>query len=290
VPVLAQEDLETNLQNLKDAVAKKDVDTVKKLAVETSAAAKKQLEAQPPSDPGEKENWQKHLEYVRDVQLFCEYSLFATGIQGTPAQTVELIGLLENMNPKSKYLEDAYARYFVALNSTGQGAKIPAIAEKALASQPDNLDLLLISTDGALSRGQWDRAGTLGRRMITAAQKNTKPPEGVPEAEYEKKRTQAINHGHYAVGMSAAARNQYAEADRELRAALPSLQGNNGLLGPALFQLGVANYNLGKMTLNKGKMLDAVKFSQQSAAIQGPVQQQAYRNAMLIQQEADKMR
>src|SRR5581483_1086025 len=98
--------------------------------------------------------------------------------QGTPAQTVELLGMLEEMNPKSKYLEDAYLRYFAALNGTGQAAKIPAIAEKALASNPDNIDLLLVGTDSALSRSQWDRASTLGRRMIAAAGKNTKAPEG----------------------------------------------------------------------------------------------------------------
>jgi hypothetical protein len=75
-----------------------------------------------------------------------------------------------------------------------------------------------------------------------------------------------------------------------LRAALPLIKGNNPMLGPALFFLGVANYNIGKLTLNKAKMLEAAKFSQDSAAIQGPYQDQAYRNAMNIKTEADHMR
>jgi hypothetical protein len=60
--------------------------------------------------------------------------------------------------------------------------------------------------------------------------------------------------------------------------------------GPALFYLGMSNYQLGKMTLNKAKMLEAAKFSEQSMAIPGPFQDQARHNSLVIKDEAAKMR
>jgi hypothetical protein len=44
------------------------------------------------------------------------------------------------------------------------------------------------------------------------------------------------------------------------------------------------------MTANKAKMVEAAKFSEQSAAIQGPTQDQAYKNAMAMKAAAEKMR
>jgi hypothetical protein len=62
------------------------------------------------------------------------------------------------------------------------------------------------------------------------------------------------------------------------------------MAGPALFYLGIVNYKIGQATLNKAKMLEAVKFSQDAAAIPGPQQEQASKNAYNIKTEADKMR
>jgi hypothetical protein len=62
------------------------------------------------------------------------------------------------------------------------------------------------------------------------------------------------------------------------------------MMGPALFYLGVVNYKIAKATLNKAKMLEAAKFSQDAANIPGPQQSQAYTNAMNIKKEADQMR
>ena len=77
---------------------------------------------------------------------------------------------------------------------------------------------------------------------------------------------------------------------RNLRAALPLIKGNTAMLGPALFYLGVANYNLARLTLSKAKMLEAAKFSEDSAKIAGPYQDQAYKNASLMKTEAASMR
>ena len=63
---------------------------------------------------------------------------------------------------------------------------------------------------------------------------------------------------------------QYFEADKELRAALPLIQGNTAMTAPALFYLGMANYDLGRRTMSKARVPEAAKFSEQAAAIKGP--------------------
>ena len=62
------------------------------------------------------------------------------------------------------------------------------------------------------------------------------------------------------------------------------------MLAPALFYLGTANYNLGKMTASKAKMLEGAKFSDQCAAIPGDLAQQASKNSAVMKAEAAKMR
>ena len=71
--------------------------------------------------------------------------------------------------------------------------------------------------------------------------------------------------------------------------------------GPALFENGVsgriigcrigrryrgmANYNLGKLMLNKALVQEAAKFSQQSAQIESPYAEQARHNALVMTHE-----
>ena len=62
------------------------------------------------------------------------------------------------------------------------------------------------------------------------------------------------------------------------------------MAGPALFFLGMANYELGKMTLNKARVLEAAKFSEQATAIEGPYREQARHNALVMRNEAARMR
>jgi hypothetical protein len=85
-------------------------------------------------------------------------------------------------------------------------------------------------------------------------------------------------------------RSQFFESDKNLRAALPFIKGNTTMTQSALYYLGLANYQLGKMTTNKGQVIEAVKFSQQAAALPGPFAQNAAHNARVMQNEVTTMR
>jgi hypothetical protein len=62
------------------------------------------------------------------------------------------------------------------------------------------------------------------------------------------------------------------------------------MLAAALFYLGTANYQLGKMTLDKARVLEGAKFSEQCSLIEGPYAEQARHNAIVMKTEGQRMR
>ena len=285
--VVTPTSLENSYKALQDAVAKKDAAQVKKLAAETCAMARETQKSSLPEGV-EQETWDKHLAYARDIEVYTEYALFATAVEAPAATTVDLIVALEEQNPKSKYLDGAYGPYFVALQQTGGGARIPAVAEKALANFPKNDDLLLVLADNAIEHKQSDRALGYAQRLIAAL--NRPKPEEMTAGAWERKRGAALGRGHWIAGIVHSEKQQYMAADQELRASLPLIKGNDAMTAAALFNLGLANYQLGKMLMRKSQVLEAVKFSEQAASIQGPYAQQAWHNAQIMKTEAAKMR
>jgi hypothetical protein len=288
-PAVATADkLDDTFQNLKDAVGKKDATQVKTLVAELNPMVKEVTAAPAPSDPDEKQIWTSRIAYAQSITEYCEYGLFATAIQSPPAVTVDLIATLEQQNPSSKYLDEAYLQYFAALKQTGvSDAKISGVAAKALEHLPNNPDLLLVMMQSTYGK-QNDKALNYANRLIAALGKPK--PEDVSAADWERKRSTSLGPAHWMAGVIYCSSGTYAPGDRELRAALPLIAGNTAMTGPALFYLGLANYKLGQMTNNKARMLEAVKFMQQSSVIPGTFADQARHNAIVIQAEADRMR
>jgi hypothetical protein len=62
------------------------------------------------------------------------------------------------------------------------------------------------------------------------------------------------------------------------------------MLASAYFQLGVANYHLGRQGMNRAQVMEGATFSEKAAAYRGAYQQQAWTNAHLMKQEAERMR
>jgi len=285
----AADTLDGTFDSLKEAAAKKDVAQVKTLAASLFALVQAQISAPAPASAEDKEMWTYNVSHAKDVQLNAEYELSALAYQGPPATTVELLAMIEKENPKSKYLDAAYGRYLVALTQSGAEAQVVPAAEKGLASFPDNEDLLLAMVNSSLAHNQNANALTYARRLVTALNKKAKPEE-MAEADWQKKKDADLGRGYWVIGVMAADRNLYAEADKNLRAALPLIRGNDAMMAPALYYLGVANYQLGKQTLSKARVLEGAKFSEEAAALPGNLQQQAWHNANVMKDEANKMR
>jgi hypothetical protein len=287
--VITTGDLEAAFQDLQQAGSAKDAPRVKTLAERVFTLADEIIAMPAPESEVEREFLVKQATFARQTKDFTEYVLYSTALQTPPALTAELMETLERHNPKSKYLEEAYGRYLVALNQSGASARIPAIAEKALANFPENEDLLLVLADAAMEKKQSGNALNYAQRLIAVLNKHPQP-EGMAAADWGRKRTAALGRSHWIAGMVQSERNQYFAADKSLRAALPLIKGNDAMTAPALYFLALANYQLGKMTLNKAQVLEAAKFSEQAAAINGPLAQNAWRNSVVMKAEADKMR
>jgi hypothetical protein len=286
--VAAAQDVDTSYQNLQDAVAKKDVETIKKLAAETSALARQEIAK--PGDTSDPDAAKKRLDDLHAIDTYTEYALYATAAQSEAPVMVDLIATLEKQNPKSKYLDLGYGPYLAALAKTGATAKIPEIAEKALANFPENPYLLDPLARNAASHGQNDRTIAYSIRIIALWNSHPKPPEGMSEAEWNRERDATLGPSYYMAGMSYAATSRWVDADKNLRAALPYAKGSSTNYAAALLNLGIANYQYGKMTMNKARILEGAKFSEQCAGIQGSMAQEAWHNAQAMKAEADRMR
>jgi len=287
--VVAAGDLDSAYQSLQEAQAKKDPEAVKKLAAEVVALAREAEGEAAPTNADEQEAWKKRVAYAKDIETYSEYALFSTAVQAEPAITIDLLVTLEKQNPKSKYLEQGYGSYFVALAKTGAAAKVPQVAEAALPNFPDSPDLLVVLANAAITKQQNDKALTYANRLVASLGRRPKP-EGVAAADWERQKGAWLGRGYWIAGMVSAEKNKFIDADRNLRAALPLIKGDQAMMGGALFQLGWANYQLGKMTADKTKVLQAVKFSEDASKIDGPFAHQAWLNAQNMKTEANKMR
>ncbi|HEY2012180.1 MAG TPA: hypothetical protein VGH38_01710 [Bryobacteraceae bacterium] len=289
-PVVAlADDLDDGFQSLKDAVAKKDIALVKKLVSDVYPLACQAAAVPAPKDAEEAAAWKARVEFAKSVEDYSEYALFAVAVGAPAATQVDLISTLEQQSPKSKYLDEAYGPYLVALSQSGKESKVIPTAEKALANFPNNEDLLLVLTDAAMAKNP-DRALALANRLTAAFNKQTKPPSTMTAADWEKKKSAGLGHGYWVAGVISGSKGQYVNCDKNLRAALPLIKGNDAMMGPALFFLGMSNYQLGKMTNNKAKVLEAAKFSEQSAAFTSAYTDQARHNALVMKDEGSKMR
>lgn len=284
-----QSGLEENYSSLKEALPSKDVAKIKQLAAETHRHAQEVITSAAPTNAEEKKDWQDHVTRAKEIDVFADYALFSTALQSEAAVAVDLFATLVEQSPKSKYLEDGYANYFGFLRATNAGAKVPAIAEAGLKANPDNVDCLTELMTAALGKGAQPTALAYAQRLIAAVAKHSKP-EASAAAEWERRRGAALGYGYYVAGVVHSGQAKYFDAEKELRAALPYLRGNDAMLGPALFNLGVSCYQVGKMTLNKKMVLEGANFSKQASAIKGAHAAQAYTNASAMEREAATMR
>ena len=99
---------------LKDAQAKKDSDSVKKLAVESSKLARAEAAVPQPADAAAVADWKQRVDFAKQVDQFAEYSLASTAI-ADPANLQDLVETLLTMNPKSQYLGNCAHVYLDAL-------------------------------------------------------------------------------------------------------------------------------------------------------------------------------
>ncbi len=260
---------------LKAAVAKGDAAEAKKWSARTSEAARKIVASTKPTDDEEKHQ----LEYAKEVDEYAEYALYVLALKAQPKEEVDLVDTLIKQNPKSQYLPEVASSYFAALGKAGEASKVCPAADKMAVDK--NAEAMLQAADCAW-RG--NRASSVISYAAKAAEAvNTRAKrEGVSDSDWATQKSVLLGTANFYTGVGNAMEMRFGPANRALRAALPAIKGNPQLYSIALFDLGLANYSLGKPLGDKAQMREGLKFFQQSAEMSGPMQDQASRNAKLV--------
>jgi hypothetical protein len=261
-------DLDAAWGNLKAAEAKKDVDGVLKWSAKTTEIAPKV-----PAD---------EADHAKDVLKYTEYALFSVAVQESdPAKSMKLV---EAIPAKSDYMAQALPKYAAAARQANAIPQAVAFGEKLYGAGVANEDLLLLMADASMRAQKNDKTAEYGVKAAQLAGSRPKP-EGVSDADWEKRKNALVGMGNWMAGMGYAAQNKFSDADKVLRTALPLVKDQQQVYNMALFNLGLANYQLARASKNKAQITDALKFTEQAAATPGPFQAQAQKNVPVIKKE-----
>jgi tetratricopeptide (TPR) repeat protein len=268
--------VEVAYNNLKAAEGKNDPDAVVKWSAETSRLARKDVTSPKPGEGKEQ------IDYAKQVDTYTEYSIYAMELKTADGgKVIALVESLEARNPDSPYLGKAYGRYLAALQQQGQNDKAGAAAEKEAQQDPTNEDVLAFLADYDRQKKDLNKSLTYSAKLVEVMQMKA-TPEGMADADWQKKKLKLLAFGLWIEGVSYNGKSQFAQADKALRGGLPLIKGEDQSQGRVLFQLGFADFQLGKATKNRAMMQDALKYSQQSAAMKSPDQASAQNNVKAI--------
>jgi tetratricopeptide (TPR) repeat protein len=269
-------DMDSAYYALKAAVAKEDLVQAKKWSARTAEAARKiTSSAKAPADDEDKHQ----LEYAKQVDEYSEYALYVLALKAQPKDELDLVDTLIKQNPKSQYLPQVANSYFAALGKAGEGAKVCPAAEKMAVDK--NAEAMLTAADCSWRGNRAERVLSLAAKAAEVISTRAKP-EGVSDSDFAAQKSALLGSANFYTGIGNVMQMRYGPANKALRAALPVVKSNPQLYAIALFDLGLANYTLGKPLGDKAQMRQGLQFFQQSAEISGPMQDQASRNAKLV--------
>ena len=200
-----------------------------------------------------------------------EYAVYAAALQTTdPKKKIELFESLEQRNPSSEYLPKAYGQLFLAYRQAGANDKALALAEKVLAKDQSDPDMLLVvASDYVAKKKEPEKVHAYTAKAAEMVASQPKP-EGVADADWQKMRGARLGAAHFLNGSLYYAESNWAQADKQLREALPHLE-NAQVKAEALYYLGFANYKLEKAQ-------EAANYYRQCAAIKSRFQGLATKN------------
>jgi len=261
---------------VKAAVAKEDLAATKTWSARTSEAARKIVgSAKAPTD----DEGKHQLEYAKEVDEYSEYALYVLALKAQPKDEVDLVDTLIKQNPRSQYLPEVATSYFAALSKAGEGAKACPAAVKMAVDK--NAEAMLYAADCSWRGNKAEAVVSYAAKASEAASTRTKR-EGVSDSDWATQKAALLGSANFYTGVGYAMQMRYGPANKALKAALPAIKGNSQLYAIALFDLGLANYSLGKPLGDKAQMREGLHYFQQSAEITSPMQDQASRNAKLV--------
>jgi hypothetical protein len=267
--------VESAQQTLKAAEMKKDPDLVKKWSAKTAELAQKVMASPQPKEEDQVENWKARVDYAKQVNTYTEYALYAMALQSQdPKKQVELLEALQQRNPKSEYLAKATGVLFQAYQKAGANDKALALAQQAANAGQASEDMLLVLADDSLKKKDSEKIHTYTAKLVEMTNAAPKP-EGVADADWTKRKNTILGLAYYMSGKDYYNQSKFAQADKDLRQALPLAETNVAIRTEVLYLLAYANYKMEKIQ-------DAANFYKACAAVKSPYQALATKNLTAI--------
>jgi len=258
-------------QTLKAAEAKKDPDLVLKWSARTSELADKVIASPKPQDADAVEAWKARVDYAGQVKTYAEYSLYAMALATTdPKKQVALIEAFQQRYPKSQYLPKTTETLFVAYQKSGDTDKAVALAQHVADTGAPSDEMLLVLIQDAVKRKERDKVHAFSAKLVDVEAANAKP-EGVADADWTKRKNSILMFAYDVNGEQYFNEGKLAQADQDLRKALPLVEDGNPAKPEVLFYLGLANYKMQKAQ-------DAYNYFKACAGMRSPFQAQATKN------------
>ena len=264
-------DVEGALDTYKAAVAKKDATQIAKWGELAHGAAAKMIASPKPG---------ADTDFAKQAVAYIEDSMYKAAIEADEKDRVEICEALLRTDPDKEYVVRAGAVVFPSYQAAGAGAKAVALAEKVVAIDPSNEDMLLALATNDVDKGRADRAVSFTGKIIDGMEKKAKP-EGMTDAAWANRKNTLIGLAHYVRGKLYVKQERLAVADKELRLALPSTSG--ALKAEVFFLIGLANAKMNRAQ-------DAVDNFKACAAIPSPYKVQAETNIKAIKAAAPYVR
>lgn len=281
------DDPEAALQCLKAVETKKDVALIKKWSATTSSNARKMVNTPKPAEADAVESWKTEVDYAKQVDTYSEYALFSAALQARdPKVVIDLAETLSQRNPKSEYTAKVQQAMFVAYQQSGANDKALALAEHTVATDQSNENMLLVVTDNYVQNKKDPEKIHAYSAKIVEVMASKPKPEGTSDGDWAAHKSQVTGAAWYMSGKQYSNDNRHAQADQDLKKALPLIDASPGLaaLKPeVLFLLGLSDYNLAKTTPEMAQA--AANYFRACAALKSGFQATAATNLKRIQTE-----
>ena len=263
--------IEIAQKGLKLAEKKQDAALVRKWA-ETAGRVAESVLATPQAG-------KSRIESARSVLLYTDYLAYSA-ILGTadPATKRERVEEFLRCHKDSAYRSAAEDLYLETYRQAGDAKKTLEAAKRILEQDDSNVVALTVVAESYLEKENDPKKLLAYATRIMALLDRQQKPEGPAGAEWFKKKAALTGRAHWMIGTAAMQQEKFGQADRSIRAALPSLKGDSRMTSAALFYLGWANYRMGKFS-------DAIRFNKECILVNGPYRQHAEKNLQVIQAE-----
>lgn len=229
--------------------------------------------ATPPPPPAEIEKLPK------PVKARLEAGMFNRAVQESePAARLNTLDQFSRAFPDSVHMNKVNYLYFAAYRQAHDDRKALIAAEQILRKDQTREDVLAFVADAYFrQKRELDKVAAYSTLMLDLV--NGKPkPDGVSEEDWTRQRHNLTFSAHWMIGTVHVYREQWAAADKELRAAL-AMHGAQDQLGAGILtSLGWTNYKLRNIP-------DALKFYEQCTKIQSTFQKAAEQSILSIKNE-----